>query len=384
MAIIERKTSYGVRIHKGGGKFEWVGSFPFEKHGGKRKAKDAAEEAERGARKSRFTPRQAETCDSFAKRWLDEYTIVKQGPTRGRRKSQKTLTTYRQELQVFIEEFKGRALKSLDRQDARRFASAHPRSAVVVRGMLSDALDDQLVAANVFQDLRLEESPGRRHHAPITEAELKALADTALTVHGDKYGPVYRSFILFTAYVGCRLEEGMNVEWRDINPAEQEVTLRVTKFDKPRTVLLRPEAIAALNAMPRRMDIPEVFYGKRGGAITKGNHQAIWTPIRATWWASLSPERRDQIAPTQGDKEQIKGFVWHSLRHFTGHWLYITLGLGSELAAFQLGHSDPSLIERLYGHPFDGALDRLKRATNQPTVASIQDARGALAKENTA
>jgi hypothetical protein len=38
-------------------------------------------------------------------------------------------------------------------------------------------------------------------------------------------------------------------------------------------------------------------------------------------------------------------------------------GYGPELAAYQLGHTDPNLVIRRYGKPFQGALDRLKRAT---------------------
>lgn len=374
MAIIERKSSYGVRVHVGDGRFEWVGSFPFAEHGGKRAAKEAAVDAEREAKKQRFRPRAVETCDSFAKRWTQDYVIVKQGPTRGRRKSEKSLANYRQELKSFIKEFKDVPLRSLDRPAARKFAASHPKASVVVRNMLSDALDDQLIAANPFQDLRLEQSSGRRHYAPITEAELRALANMAIEVHGEKYGPVYRAFILFSGYVGCRLEEGFNIEYRDVRIAEQEVDIRVTKFDKPRTVLLRREAIEAFQSIPRRVDQPEVFYGKRGQKLTKGNHQSLWTPIKAAWWATVPEER----------KQQIVKFVWHSLRHFNGHWFYIGLGLGSELAAFQLGHADPSLIEKLYGHPFDGALERLKRAANAPKVVPIQDASSTQAKENSA
>jgi hypothetical protein len=53
MTIIERKTSYGVRVWRPGQDPEWVGSFNFKKHGGKRLAKDAARRAEEKALKRR-------------------------------------------------------------------------------------------------------------------------------------------------------------------------------------------------------------------------------------------------------------------------------------------------------------------------------------------
>jgi hypothetical protein len=53
MTIIERKTSYGVRVWRPGQKPEWVGSFNFKAHGGKREAKAAAKRAEEKALKRR-------------------------------------------------------------------------------------------------------------------------------------------------------------------------------------------------------------------------------------------------------------------------------------------------------------------------------------------
>lgn len=364
MAIIERKTSYGVRIHVGGGNFEWVDSFNFKEYGGKRAAKEAAVEAEREAKRNRFKPKAAETCDSFARRWPEDYPIVKQGPTRGRRKSEKTLRTYREELKPFIAEFKGVPLTAIERQLARKFALDYPRSAVVVRGMLADAVEDQLLQGNPFADLRMPQSPGRSKYEPITESELQLLANAALVEHGEKYGPVFRAYILAAGYIGFRLNEGLNLDWRDVDFKNEEIALRVTKFDKPRTVWLPPQAADAIRSIPRHVGAENIFSGKRGGRLTKGNHQALWTPVRSAWWGKLTDERRAELVD----------FDFHSLRHHCAHWIYIVLGKGAELAAFQLGHSEPSLIERRYGHPFAGALDRLKRDAGKPTVVSIRDA----------
>lgn len=69
--------------------------------------------------------------------------------------------------------------------------------------------------------------------------ELHHLADLALAVHGPEYGPMMRSMILFTAYVGPRSEEGCALEWSWLDFASSEVNFKVAKFDKPRTVLQR-------------------------------------------------------------------------------------------------------------------------------------------------
>lgn len=60
-------------------------------------------------------------------------------------------------------------------------------------------------------------------------------------------------------------------------------------------------------------------------------------------------------------------------RHFTAH-SYVVRGYGPELAAYQLGHTDPNLVIRRYGKPFQGALDRLKHASDGPRVVPLRPA----------
>lgn len=189
---------------------------------------------------------------------------------------------------------------------------------------------------NPFANLQLEQPRGRSQHPTITEDELHDLGHCALVVHGQGYGQVYRAFILATGYVGCRLNEGLNLEHRDLRPREREVDLRVTKFSKPRTVLLLPEAWDTIRSIPRQAKHDRVWYAKRGAPLAKGNHQSLWTPIRALWWGKLSEARRRELVD----------FDWHSLRHFTAHYFYVVRGFGAELAAYQLGHTDPHLVIR--------------------------------------
>jgi integrase len=373
MAILERDGAWAVKVYRGvrdrKKEYEWVGTFRFEDYGGKRAARRAAVAAEEKAlgRKNRRGP--VPTCDAFAEAWTEEYTIVKKGPTRGQRKSAASLRGYRDELKPFRKDprFKRVPLDEADRRDARAYATERPRSAVVVRNMFSDAVDDGLCDTNPFSGLNLEEMRGRSDYPAITEVELHDLAACAIVEHGEKYGQVYAGHILGAGYVGWRLTEGLNLERRDFRPREREIDLRVTKFSKPRTVLLLPEAWDALKDIPRRTEHDRIFYGKRGGELTKGNHQSLWSPVRSMWWGKLSAPRRKELVD----------FDWHSLRHFNGHYFYIVRGFGSELAAYQLGHADPSLIEQRYGKPFQGALDRLKMAAQSPKVVPMRVAKEA-------
>lgn len=107
MAIVERGEAFYVKVHRGQGRYEHVGTFRWDEHGGKRAARRVAERAEADAHERGRGRTSTETCDDFATRWTDDYPIVKHGPTRGQRKSDKTLRSYRDELKPFAREFKG-------------------------------------------------------------------------------------------------------------------------------------------------------------------------------------------------------------------------------------------------------------------------------------
>lgn len=348
MSIIRRprrdgRIGYQVRVSVAGRRL------PAETFDTYREARQR--EGELIAKRRRATT--AETCDSFAERWPEDFPIAKSGPTRGRHKSDRTIERNRYALIPFVEEFSGVALGDLDRPHAVLFAAKHPTAAAVARGMLQDAVDAGLIQVNPFSRLNIAEKPGRRDHEPLTIEELHRLADLSLAVHGPEYGPVMRTMILFSGYVGPRLEEGCALEWPWLDFARSEVTFKVAKFGKPRAVLLLHEAVAALRAMPRRAHADQqVFRAKRGGPINgRTSHYTIWNPIRAAFWAGLPEHRRRAIVDLD----------WHSLRHFCGWYFYVHLGFPDELAAYQLGHSDAKLIRELYGHGRADALERLKR-----------------------
>jgi len=63
---------------------------------------------------------------------------------------------------------------------------------------------------------------------------------------------------------------------------------------------------------------------------------------------------------------------------------YIVRGYGPELAAYQLGHTDPNLVIRRYGKPFQGALDRLNRASDGPRVVPLRPSDATRAKKGSA
>jgi hypothetical protein len=91
MAIVERGEAFYVKVHRGRGRYEHVGTFRWDEHGGKRAARRVAERAEADAHERRRNRKITETCEEFAARWPDDYPIAKHGPTRGQRKSDKSV-----------------------------------------------------------------------------------------------------------------------------------------------------------------------------------------------------------------------------------------------------------------------------------------------------
>jgi integrase len=338
--IFKRGKSYGVKIYVGGQQ-KWIGTF---------KSRREAREAELDALRAPVSPRD-ETCDSFAKRWVDDYP----------RSAAATRRTHRYALRGFIRDFAGVRLSDIDRPTARAWALKQPKANVyVVRAMFGDAVRDGLAPSNPFSNLRLEQSRGRKDLVALTEAELHELAKCALQVHGG-YGPTFRAMIVFAAYVGIRPGELFALEHGDVDLEKSEVRVRrnldatgqmkAPKSGRQRTVILPPPAREALLSMPRRVDSPHIFTTTRGRRFSKPALNLYWNPVRAAFGR---PKMH-----------------FYELRHFCATHL-LSLGVSHADVAVQLGHTDGGkLVMSTYGHPSDvAARERLKRAFT-PSVTAL-------------
>ena len=198
-------------------------------------------------------------------------------------------------------------------------------------------LDDKPV-----RHLRLDQRRGRRDLEVLAEAEVHALADTALRVFGS-YGPTFRACVLFSAYVGLRPAEMFMLQWSDLVGDEVHIrrslgsTGEVTppKNGKTRRVILPPPAREALASLPRRADSPYVFTTPSGRPFSKTSHYYYWRLLRA--------------------EEGRPGMAFYELRHFGATHL-LEMGVSHADAAIQLGHTDGgALVMEVYGHPSEGA-----------------------------
>jgi integrase len=287
------------------------------------------------------------------------------------RAARATQKTYRYGIQRFARAFAGVRLADLDRPTARAWAKTAPHSNVhAVRAMFNDAINEGLhPGPNPFANLRLEQKRGRKDLVALTEPEVLELADFALKVHGG-YGEVFRSIIIFAAYVGLRPGELCALERRDVTGDEVTIRqnldgtnqLKKPKNGKARTVILPPPARDALLSVPTSLDVPWLFTTPTGRRLSKSTLHYYWRPVRALFGRP--------------------GMDFYELRHFCATHL-LELGVAHADVAVQLGHTDGgALVMSTYGHPSeDLARARLKRAftgnvTSLPAAGSQSQRKG--------
>lgn len=288
------------------------------------------------------TPTGHETCDQLANRWTTDYPRPRASTNRHNAERVKR----------FAKDFKGIKLTAIDRPAARAWAMKHKSNLPAVRAMFGDAMRDGLVDANPFAELRLPGSRGRKDLVALTEPELTAIADVALTDEMElgEYAPEYRAMILFSGYVGLRPGELFALQRDDINgqlcTIERSLSstgeIGPTKTGRSRTVIVPPPAQDALLEVPAHPS----------GLLFTSPADRMWTqPLHHRYWSLL---RRFAKRP---------GFDFYGLRH-TAATLLLERGVTPWDVAVQLGHTDGGqLVMDLYGHPSEGgARSRLLAA----------------------
>lgn len=338
--IIRRKTAsgktrYGVRVDRNG-KQEWIGTFA---------TLGEARTADTNARAA--APRTKMTCDEYTDHWLEGYL--------GRAKGS-SYDTAASALRKFKVDWAGIALSTVTRMEAERWARKNNWRMPVVVTVFNAAVEADLIARNPFAGLS-HKGPGRRHNKPLTVAEVDRLAAIAERLHGQ----TMRAFVLFAAYSALRVGEMFGLEWADVDFDRNRIavnrrvyrgTVDLPKSNRARTVVLTPPARDALIGLDRSTEW--VFPNKRGNRMSQSALSYAWQGIVGGFGRHVEP---------------------HELRHFAAHHIYVTMGLPARVAAVQLGHDGPKLIEQLYGHGDVGALDELDRAFEN--VVPIRRARGA-------
>jgi integrase len=209
------------------------------------------------------------------------------------------------------------------------------------KAMFRDALESGLVDTSPFVGLRLKASEGRRRVQPPSPATVATLVRQAREMHPEV--PDIAAMIQVAAYSGLRLGELCGLRWEDIDfersvlrverqyrgRSRVDSQISAPKNGATRTIVLSPMAADALRGLPRHLD-GFVFHTMRGRQMGSRMWQFYWDPVRRS-----VPETRRM--------------PFHMLRHFYGTFLG-DKGQTSRDIAYQLGHSDTRLVDRLYCH----------------------------------
>ena len=326
--IIRRKTAsgkvrYGVRIEREG-KQEWVGTYA------------TLGEARTAEAQARIAPQRSTwTCDAYVDHFLECYA-------QGRKLS--SYDSASTALSKFAADWKGIKLSAVTRTEAEKWARKNNWRVPMVVTMFNAAVEADEIPKNPFRKLS-RKGPGRKHNTPLTEVEVERLAAIAGRLHGDGL----RAFVLFAAYSALRVGELFALEWDDIDFEANRITVArrvyrgtidLPKSNKVRVVALTPPARDALVGLARSDSL--VFHNKHGNRLSSSALSYAWQGIVGGFGRKVDP---------------------HELKHFAGHYLYVTLGLPDRVVAEQLGHTDGGkLVRELYGHGNVGALEEIDRA----------------------
>jgi integrase len=287
------------------------------------------------------------TLDAFCELFLERHQGAK-----------RTKDTLRERLVPARDQFGSWTLAELEgaAADIARWRASLPdgsryRLTSALRQALAAAVRWQYVARNSAVDAGRNPMPATEELRPFSREEIDALAIEL----GPRYGPL----IVFAAETGLRTHEWVALERRDVDRAARVVTVQrrfsdgvLTPYPKTkrsrRRVPLTSRALAALDALPPRLDSPVLFPSTTGGHLRLDNFR------HREWYPALEAAGLARRGP-------------YALRH-----TFASQALAAGVSVFELARvmgTSVEMIDRHYGHlVLDGESsirDRLE-ATDGP------------------
>ena len=162
----------------------------------------------------------------------------------------------------------------------------------------------------------------------------------------NRYAVGLRQVLIFAVETAARASEILALRWADVDFARRTCRIRgvggrETKNGDPfRVVALSSEAIAALQALPRRID-GKVFTWK-----TPASMETVWTSCKAR--ARKLYEADCAASNTKPDPSFLADLRFHDLRHEATSRLF-EKGLGIMEVASMTGHKSLAMLKR-YTH----------------------------------
>jgi integrase len=338
-SIYPTRDGYGIRWPEGGERKHKAGFRT------KTEARDWFDEHV-ARRLQRGAPSNDITLDAFCDLFLERH---------GATVSKRTRETLEERLAPARKQFGTWPLRDLEgaADDVARWRAgltdtSRYRLTLALRQCLAAAVRWRYMTCNPAVDAGRNPEPRAEELRPFTRPEVDALAI--------ELGPVYGPLAIFAAETGLRTNEWVAVERRDVDRSGPAVVVQrrfadgvLTPYPKTarRRVPLSARALAAVEALPPRIDTPLLFPAPKGG------HIGLDTWRTREWYPALEAAGIEQRGP-------------YHLRH-----TFATEALAARMSIFQLARvmgASVKTIDKHYGHLAHDSEDAIR---------ALLDARGA-------
>jgi integrase len=233
-------------------------------------------------------------------------------------------------------------------EEARARRATANRVLTVLKAALNHAFDEGHVANRDAWGRRLK--PFERVEAArvryLSIAEAERLINAA--------DPDFRPLVQAALETGARYGELAHLEVRDINPDAGTVTIRISKTDKMRHIILTEEGTAFF----RRL------------CAGRSGHELTFTHADGSNW-----KKSDQTRPMADAVARARispPITFHGLRHtWASH--AVMNGVPLMVVAKNLGHVDTTMVEKHYGYMASSYIADAIRA-GAPRFAGATDA----------
>jgi integrase len=222
----------------------------------------------------------------FAERWPDDYRRGRAGRLRG----ESTVEHNRERVRAFARsQHADLPLRAVTRVMARQWANTHPSTVNALRAMFTDAVEDHLADENPFARLGLEQSKGREDITVLTLEEVDELADVALRMHGELFGPEVRAMVLWAAYTCMRPGETFAARFSLLDGDEYDLRSQFNstlgretepKHNSTGLIYVPEPAQAAVLSKPRRLGDDLMFRTKREHQFRQESWSRTWEKVR--------------------------------------------------------------------------------------------------------
>lgn len=239
-------------------------------------------------------------------------------------------------------------------------ADGKPLSAATVRSyamefsaMLTFAVSERVLTVNPLPNSRYVPRVSKRtaleDEAYLTRAELKALLEQVLP---SQQVPYAIALVMTLVYTGMRREEALGLLVRDVDFDAQEIRVAPNKFRDGKS----ENAERKIPLWPKLAAVLKTHIGTRRGheplfpSVIRKAKDNIDAPIRAIIGTLRAAARRAGIRKSMDHHILRHSYVSARLHMYQLSITGAKVKVDAQLIVSEIGHSDETLIRRVYGH----------------------------------